>query len=207
MSRERSSLMALRALRALLALLVSLSAVSALSAELRAQDSPDQAIALSLARQEASALPRVALSSARLSWELYAERFGLRLISEWGQASLSNLSWTVTHDELRAQAQALSFTQLGSARLSAALGLGPLWIFERRVRHQAERLGLSGAARETSGARLTLELSGALSLSLPLTERLALLMSLGARYRARPSSTEDPQRSLTQSLGLSWSFP
>jgi len=73
---------------------------------------------------------------------------GARL--SWATASESSLAWMVTHQDLRPRLTAALQRSAGRGVFALRLGLGPTVVYERRVRNQGERAGLTGSDLATS---------------------------------------------------------
>ena len=175
-------------------------------AQREAPDRDPTMATLSLLRHDASALSQGEVSSAQLSVSSGAQGVYMSLWGAWGRVTLSNQSWTTVHNELRLHPQVNLATRVGRASLALTSGAGVATVYERRSRHQAERLGLSGVSADTSALRWGLELSAGASISLPLSERVGLQLSSLALLRPWAFSAEARSLTYAQSLGLSWSF-
>lgn len=173
-----------------------------------ATPSPESAqrLGLSLIRHKASALAQGEATGVQLSWGPSAPGAHLNIWSAWGSSSLSNQSWGLSHDEYRLHPQLDLSHPLGRATLSLSAGLGALLIHERRARHQAERLGLTGQRAQTSASRWGPELSVGGSIALALSSHFELLLRGYALYRPAPLSSEGPALTFAQSLGLCWRY-
>jgi hypothetical protein len=78
--------------------------------------------------------------------------WGLR--GSWSSATESSLAWAVTHDDFRLRGTFAAQRRVGRGMLALRLGAGPTLIYERRVRNQGVRAGLTGSDLEASSLAL-----------------------------------------------------
>ena len=80
-----------------------------------------------------------------LAWEARAS---------WSSATETSIPWTVTQDDVRLRGGVALQHDLGWARVSVRLGLGPTIVHESRSRNEGARAGVTGAALESSSTEV-----------------------------------------------------